>query len=149
MSLKIRINDEVKTALKMGNELRKKTLRMVQAAIKQVEVDKRIDLDDDAVMAILQREIKLRKEALEEANGANRADLAADAQSEIEILKEFLPKSLTPQELDVIVKQAIAEAGATSAADMGKVMKAVMPKVAGKAAGDEVSAAVKRNLTAG
>ncbi len=149
MSLKIRINDEVKTALKMGNELRKKTLRMVQAAIKQVEVDKRIDLDDDAVMAILQREIKLRKEALEEANGANRADLAADAQSEIEILKEFLPKSLTPQELDAIVKQAIAEAGATSAADMGKVMKAVMPKVAGKAAGDEVSAAVKRNLTAG
>lgn len=147
MTLKEQINEQVKNAMKSGDEVRKKTLRMVQAAIKQVEVDKRIELDNDAVMAILQKEIKLRKEAFDEANKANRADLAHDADVEITILREFLPKGLSPEELRAIVKAAVAETGATSMTDMGKVMKAVMPKVAGKAAGDEISGMVKSVLS--
>lgn len=149
MSLKELLNENVKAAMKAGDETRKKTLRMVQAAIKQVEVDKRIELDDEAVMAILQREIKLRKEALDEAAKAGREDLAADAKEEIDILREFLPKSLAPEELRKIVVEAVAECGAASMADMGKVMKAVMPKVAGKAAGDEISSMVKAVLSGG
>lgn len=148
MTLKEQLNEAVKNALKSGEEMRKKTLRMVQAAIKQVEVDKRIELDDAAVMAILQREIKLRKEALDEATNAKREDLAADARVEIEILKEFLPKSLSEDELRSIVTLAIAEVGATGLTDMGKVMKAVMPKVNGKATGDEISSMVKSLLSA-
>lgn len=148
MTLKEKINEDVKNALKSGDEMRKKTLRMVQAGIKQIEVDKRIELDDAAVMAILQREIKLRKEALEEATNAKRDDLAADATVEIEILKEFLPKSMSPEQLSSIVREAIGEVGAASMTDMGKVMKAVMPKVAGKATGDEISAMVKSLLAA-
>lgn len=149
MSLKELLNENVKAAMKAGDETRKKTLRMVQAAIKQVEVDKRIELDDEAVMAILQREIKLRKEALDEAAKAGREDLAADAKDEIEILREFLPKSLAPEELRKIVVEAVAECGAASMTDMGKVMKVVMPKVAGKAAGDEISSMVKAVLSGG
>ena len=148
MTLKEQLNEAVKNALKSGEEMRKKTLRMVQAAIKQVEVDKRIELDDAAVMAILQREIKLRKESLDEATNAKREDLAADARVEIEILKEFLPKSLSEDELRSIVTLAIAEVGATGLTDMGKVMKAVMPKVNGKATGDEISSMVKSLLSA-
>lgn len=146
MNLKEQINEAVKNALKAGDEMRKKTLRMVQAGIKQVEVDKRIELDDEAVMAILQREIKLRKEALDEAVGAKREDLAADARVEIDILKEFLPKSLSAEELRSIVMAVIAETGAAGIVDMGKVMKGVMPKVAGKATGDEISSMVKSLL---
>jgi len=146
MNLKEQINEAVKNALKAGDEMRKKTLRMVQAGIKQVEVDKRIELDDEAVMAILQREIKLRKEALDEAVGAKREDLAADARIEIDILKEFLPKSLSAEELRSIVMAVIAETGAAGIVDMGKVMKGVMPKVAGKATGDEISSMVKSLL---
>jgi uncharacterized protein YqeY len=146
MNLKEQINEAVKNALKAGDEMRKKTLRMVQAGIKQVEVDKRIELDDEAVMAILQREIKLRKEALDEAVGAKREDLAADARIEIDILKEFLPKSLSAEELRSIVMGVIAETGAAGIVDMGKVMKGVMPKVAGKATGDEISSMVKSLL---
>lgn len=146
MNLKEQINEAVKNALKAGDEMRKKTLRMVQAGIKQVEVDKRIELDDEAIMAILQREIKLRKEALDEAVGAKREDLAADARIEIDILKEFLPKSLSAEELRSIVMAVIAETGAAGIVDMGKVMKGVMPKVAGKATGDEISSMVKSLL---
>jgi uncharacterized protein YqeY len=146
MTLKEQINEAVKNALKAGDEMRKKTLRMVQAGIKQVEVDKRIELDDEAVMAILQREIKLRKEALDEAVGAKREDLAADARVEIDILKEFLPKSLSAEELQSIVMAVITETGAAGIVDMGKVMKGVMPKVAGKATGDEISSMVKSLL---
>lgn len=146
MNLKEQINEAVKNALKAGDEMRKKTLRMVQAGIKQVEVDKRIELDDEAIMAILQREIKLRKEALDEAVGAKREDLAADARIEIDILKEFLPKSLSAEELRSIVMGVIAETGAAGIVDMGKVMKGVMPKVAGKATGDEISSMVKSLL---
>jgi len=146
MDKKIELNEALKNAMKAGDEVRKRTLRMVMAAIKQVEVDRRISLDDAAVLSILQKEIKLRKEALEEAKKANRADLAADAQAEIDVLNAYLPQGLSADELRALVQAAIAEAGAVSPADMGKVMKALLPKVAGRAPGDQVSAMVRELL---
>lgn len=146
MSTKTKLNDAVKEAMKSGDELRKRTLRMVLAAIKQVEVDKRIELDDLAVTALIQKEVKNRREALEEAHKANRADLAADNEAEIKVLEDFLPKAMPAEELRALVQAAIAETGAVAPSDMGKVMKVVMPKVAGRAPNDMISAAVKELL---
>jgi len=112
----------------------------------EVEVDRRISLDDAAVLSILQKEIKLRKEALEEAKKANRTDLASDAQAEIEVLTAFLPKGLDEAELRALVQAAIEEAGAAGPSEMGKVMKVLLPKVAGRAPGDQVSAMVRELL---
>jgi uncharacterized protein len=146
MDLKTQLNESVKEAMKAGDVLRRTTLRMALAAIKQVEVDKRISLDDAAVMAILQKEIKNRREAIEEAKKAERADLVSENEAEIAVLEGFLPKALSPEELRVIVQATITEVGASSVSDMGKVMKAVMPKTAGRAPGDAVSAMVRELL---
>lgn len=146
MDIKTQLNDSLKDAMKTGDELRKRTVRMVLAAIKQVEVDKRTTLDDAAVIAILQKEIKNRREALEEAQKANRAGLAAEAQAEIDVLNAFLPKGLTPEELAALVDAAIAEVGTAAPSDMGKVMKALLPRIAGRTPGDQVSAAVRERL---
>ncbi len=147
MDLKTQLNESVKDAMRSGDEVRKRTVRMVLAAIKQVEVDKRTTLDDMAVIAIIQKEIKNRREALEEAQKASRADLIADNEAEIKVLEVFLPKAMPAEELRALVQSAIAETGASSPTDMGKVMKIVMGKVAGRAPGDMVSAAVKELLT--
>jgi uncharacterized protein YqeY len=146
MTLKNQINDSMKDAMKSGDEIRKRTLRMALAAVKQAEVDKRIELDDAAVMALLQKEIKNRRESLEEAKKASRPDLIEANEAEIKVIEAFLPKAMPAEELRAIVQAAIAEVGAASPADMGKVMKLVMPKVAGKAPNDMVSAAVKEFL---
>jgi uncharacterized protein len=148
MDTKTQLNQALKDAMKSGDDTRKTTVRMVLAAIKQVEVDKRIELDEMAVIAIVQKEVKSRREALEEAQKANRQDLASAAQTEIDILNTFLPQAMSAEELRELARQAIAETGASNPADMGKVMKAIMPKVAGRAPGDQVSAAVKELLTA-
>lgn len=132
--------------MKSGDDLRKRTVRMVLAAVKQVEVDKRIELDDMAINALIQKEVKNRREALEEAKKANRSDLAADNEAEIKVLEEFLPKAMDPAELRALVQAAITETGAAAPSDMGKVMKVVMPKVAGRAPNDMISAAVKELL---
>lgn len=146
MDIKTKLNDSMKEAMKGGDEVRKRTTRMVLAAVKQVEVDKRISLDDTAVIGLLQKEVKNRREALEEAKKANRADLAAENEAEIKILEEFLPKAMPAEELRALVQAAIAETGAASPADMGKVMKIVMGKVAGRAPNDMVSATVRELL---
>lgn len=146
MDLKTQINDSLKNAMKSGDMLRKDTLRMALAAIKQVEVDKRVTLDDAAVMALLQKEIKNRREALEEAKKANRPDLASANEAEIVVLEAFLPAAMPADELRAIVQAAIAETGAAAPSDMGKVMKAVMPKVAGRAPNDAISAMVRELL---
>lgn len=146
MDLKTQLNDSLKNAMKSGDMLRKDTLRMALAAIKQVEVDKRVTLDDAAVMALLQKEIKNRREALEEAKKANRPDLASANEAEIVVLEAFLPAAMPADELRAIVQAAIAETDAASASDMGKVMKAVMPKVAGRAPNDAISAMVRELL---
>ncbi len=146
MDTKTKLNEAVKTAMKTGDEVSKRTLRMALAAIKQVEIDRRISLDEMAVLAILQKEIKTRKESLDEAQKAGREDLANDAKAEIEVLTAFLPQGLSADELRELARQAIAETGASAPADMGKVMKAMIAKVAGRAPGDQVSAAVRELL---
>ena len=146
MSIKSQLNESMKDAMKSGDEVRKRTVRMALAAVKQVEVDKRTELDDVAVMNLLQKEIKNRRESLEEAKKANRADLIEANQAEIDVLQAFLPKAMPAEELRSLVQAAIAETGAASPADMGKVMKTVMPKVAGRAPNDMVSATVRELL---
>ena len=153
MTIKTQLNDSMKDAMKSGDEVRKRTVRMALAAIKQAEVDKRsnpgdkrIELDDAAVMSLLQKEIKNRRESLEEAKKANRTDLVEANEAEIHVLQAFLPKAMPAEELRALVQAAIAETGAASAADMGKVMKTVIPRVAGRAPNDMVSATVRELL---
>lgn len=146
MTIKTQLNDSLKDAMRSGNEVRKRTVRMALAAIKQAEVDKRVELDDAAVIALLQKEVKNRREALEEAKKANRADLIAENESEIKVLEAFLPQAMPAEELRTLIQDAIAETGASTPADMGRVMKIVMPKVAGRAPNDMISAAVRELL---
>jgi len=146
MDTKAKLNESMKEAMKSGDELRKRTVRMVLAAIKQVEVDKRTDLDEMAITALIQKEVKNRREALEEAKKANRDDLVAANESEIKVLEEFLPKAMSADELRALVQAAITETGASAPSDMGKVMKIVMPMVAGRAPNDAISSMVKELL---
>ena len=146
MTIKTQLNDSMKDAMKSGDEVRKRTIRMALAAVKQAEVDKRIELDDAAIMALLQKEIKNRRESLEEAKKANRPDLIEANEAEIKVLEVFLPKAMPTEELRALVQAAIAETGAAAPTDMGKVMKLVMPRVAGRAPNDMVSATVKELL---
>jgi uncharacterized protein len=147
MDIKTQLNESMKDAMKSGDKVRKLTVSMALAAIKQVEVDKRTALDDAAVISLLQKEIKNRREAIEEAKKANRPDLIADNEAEIKVLEVFLPKAMPAEELRALVQAAIAEVGASAPGDMGKVMKVVMPKVAGRAPNDMISSMVKELLT--
>ncbi|HLO16485.1 MAG TPA: GatB/YqeY domain-containing protein [Anaerolineales bacterium] len=146
MTIKTQLNESMKDAMRSGDEVRKRTVRMALAAVKQAEVDKRIELDDTAVMNLIQKEIKNRRESLEEAKKANRPDLIEANEAEINVLQAFLPKAMPAEELRTLVQAAIAETGAASPTDMGKVMKAVMPKIAGRAPNDMVSATVRELL---
>ena len=146
MDMKTRLNDALKESMKAGDEVRKRTVRMVVAAIKQAEIDRQTTLDETAILSILQKEIKTRKESLEEAKKAGRENLAQDAQAEIDVLNAFMPEGLSADELRGLVQAAITETGAASITDMGKVMKVLLPKVAGRAPGDQVSAAVRELL---
>lgn len=146
MDIKTQLNESLKDAMRLKDDLRRNTVRMALAAIKQVEVDRRTALDDLAVIALLQKEIKNRREAVEEARKANRPDLVQANEAEIAVLEAFLPKAMSADELRALVKAAIAETGASTPAEMGKVMKAVLPKVAGRAPGDQVSAMVREAL---
>ena len=146
MSIKMQLNDSMKDAMKSGDEVRKRTVRHALAAIKQVEVDKRIELDDAAIMSLLQKEIKNRRESMEEAKKANRSDLIEANEAEIKVLEAFLPKAMPADELRALIQAAITETGASSPADMGKVMKVAMAKVAGRAPNDMVSATVRELL---
>lgn len=146
MTIKSQLNESMKDAMRSGDEVRKRTVRMALAAVKQAEVDKRIELDDMAVMNLLQKEIKNRRESLEEAKKANRTDLVEANEAEIKVLEAFLPEAMPDEELRTLVQAAVNETGAASPADMGKVMKVVMAKVAGRAPNDTVSATVRELL---
>ncbi|HTX92125.1 MAG TPA: GatB/YqeY domain-containing protein [Anaerolineales bacterium] len=146
METKEKLETALKTAMKSGDDVSKRSIRMVLAAVRQVEIDKQIKLDEPAVLAIIQKEIKTRKESVEEARGVGRADIVAATEAEITVLQTYLPEAMSADELNTLVKAAIAEAGASSPTDMGKVMKLLMPRVAGRAPGDQVSAAVRQLL---
>ena len=153
MTIKSQLNESMKDAMRSGDEVRKRTVRMALAAVKQAEVDKRsnpadkrTELDDMAVMNLIQKEIKNRRESLEEAKKANRADLVEANEAEIKVLEAFLPEAMPAEELRALVQAAINETGASSPADMGKVMKIVMARVAGRAPNDRVSTTVRELL---
>jgi len=146
MSIKTQLNESMKEAMKSGDEVRKRTVRMVLAAVKQVEVDRRVELDDAMVVSLIQKEVKNRRESMEEAKKANRADLVEANEAEINVLQAFLPQAMPAEDLRAIVQDAIRETGASSPADMGMVMKTIMPKVAGRAPNDMVSATVREFL---
>jgi len=146
MDIKTKLENSVKDAMRAGDDVSRRTVRMVLAAIKQIEVDQRITLEENAIFSIIQKEIKTRRESLDEARRANRQDLIAASEAEIIVLKQFLPEELSEDELMALVKDAVAEIGATSPADMGKVMKILLPRVQGRAPGDRISQAVRSLL---
>ena len=146
METKTKLENALKEAMKSGDDVKKRTVRMALAAIRQTEVDRQISVDEAGVLGILQKEIKTRKESLEEARTANRPDLVAAAEAEIAVLQVFLPQAMSPDELKALAQAAVAEAGASSPADMGKVMKLLLPRVAGRTPGDQVNAAVRELL---
>ncbi|MFH1523661.1 MAG: GatB/YqeY domain-containing protein [Chloroflexota bacterium] len=146
METKEKLEISLKEALKARDDVRKRTIRMSLAAIRQIEIDRQVKLDEAAVLNILQKEIKTRKESVEEARGANRPDIVAATEAEITVLQTYMPQQMSADELKVVVETAIAEVGAASVTDMGKVMKLLMPRLAGRALGDQVSAAVRQQL---
>ncbi len=146
MDTKTKLENALKEAMRASDEVKKRTVRMALAAIKQAKVDRRASLDEAAVLAILQKEIKTRRESLEEARKANRPDLVAAAEAEIAVVNCFLPQALNADELKALVEAVIAEAGAASPNDMGKVMKLLVPRIQGRAPGDQVSQLVRQLL---
>jgi uncharacterized protein YqeY len=148
VSLKDRINDEVKAAMRAQDKRRLGVLRLITAAVKQKEVDERITLDDAQVMTTLEKMIKQRRDSIQQYQAGNRPDLAEQEQFEIDIIRGFLPAQLSEAEIDAAVAEVIAATGAASARDMGKVMGALKPKLAGKADMTVVSARVKQKLGA-
>jgi uncharacterized protein YqeY len=146
MTLKERINEDMKTAMRSGEKDRLAVIRLLQAAIKQREVDERITLDDAQVMAVLEKMIKQRKESIVAFDKGGRADLAAKESAEIAVLQPYLPAQLSDAELDAIIGEAIASTGAASIKDMGKVMGIVKSKAAGRADMGAVGARIKAKL---
>jgi uncharacterized protein YqeY len=146
MALKVSLEQALKDAMRSNDTVRKNTIRMVLSAVKEAEVLKKAELDDSAILALLQKEVKSRNEALAEAEKAKRPDLAEGARAEVKVLEGFLPKAMSAQELEEIVQAAIAEVGAATPADMGKVMKAVLPKLQGRAERGKVSGLVRSKL---
>lgn len=146
MEIKQNLENSVRDAMKAGDDVTRRTVRMVLAAIKQVEVDQRTSLEESAIFGIIQKEIKTRRESLEEARQANRPDLVTMNEAEINVLKQFLPEELSEEELIGLVKDCMAEVGASSMADMGKVMKVLLPRVHGRAPGDRISQVVRSLL---
>ncbi|PWV95405.1 hypothetical protein DFQ01_1277 [Paenibacillus cellulosilyticus] len=146
MNLSERLNDDMKQAMKNQDKFKLTTIRMIRASIKNAEIDLKRPLEDSEVLDILSREIKQRKDSLQEFNKAGREDLAKDVAAEIDIIGVYLPEQLTEEEIKSIVLQTIQETGASSKAEMGKVMTALMPKVKGRADGKLVNTIVQQSL---
>ena len=146
MTLKERITEDMKSAMRAGEKERLGTIRLALAAIKQREVDERITLDDGQVLAVLEKMIKQRKEAITQFQAGNRADLVAKESAEVSLLETYLPARMSDAELDALIAGAIASTGATSAKDMGKVMAVVKSQAQGRADMGAVSARVKQKL---
>lgn len=146
MSLKDRLLEDMKTAMKDKDVVKKNTVQMVRSAILQVEKDNKITLDDDGVLEIIAKELKKRRDILPEYEKSGRQDLIDNLNAEIKTLLQYLPQQLTEEELENVVRQAIEETGASSQRDLGKLMQAVMPKVKGRADGKMVNVIAKKIL---
>ncbi len=147
MPTKPEFENALKDAMRAGDDTRKRTLRMILSAVKLAEVERRGPLDEAGLLAVLQKEAKIRNEAIADAQKAGRADLVAGAQAELALLESYLPKALSDEELEALARQAIAEAGASAPGDMGRVMKLLMPQIQGRADGKTASDLVRRLLT--
>lgn len=145
-TIKEQFNDAVKDAMRAKDKLRLGTLRMATAAFKQIEVDERIEVDDTRALAVLDKLIKQRKDAATQYADANRQDLADQELQEADILQEFMPQALTEEEINGLIEKAIAESGADSMKDMGKVMAILKPQIQGRADMGQVSQTVKARL---
>jgi uncharacterized protein YqeY len=146
MSLKLRVTDDMKSAMRAKDSARLGTIRLLLAAIKQKEVDERIELDDAAVSSIVEKLIKQRKDSISQFQAAGRDDLVAAEQAELVVLQAYLPEQLSAAEVEAAVVAAIAESGAASAKDMGKVMGLLKSRLAGRADMGQVSALIKTRL---
>jgi len=146
MSLKQRISDDIKAAMKAREQDRLGVLRMLSAAIKQREVDERIELTDTDVIALVEKQIKLRKEAAVQFEAGGRADSAAAERAEIDVLATYLPQALSADEVSAIIRQAVSQSGAAGPQDMGKVMAVVKPQVAGRTDMAALSAQIRQVL---
>ena len=146
MSLKDQITEDMKSAMKAGDKDRLKVVRLIRAAIKQIEIDKRIELDDAAVLTVLDKMVKQRRDSVEQFQKGNRNDLAEIELAEIVVLENYLPEKLSDEELDAMIDEAIRSTGAESIRDMGKVMGQIKAKAAGRADMGAVGARVKARL---
>ncbi len=147
MTLKDKITDVLKTSMRAKEMATVMVIRGLQAAIKQIEVDERKELDDAQVLAVIEKQIKQRKESIKAFEGAGRDDLASKEQAEIEVISQFLPEAMTEEALDSLIEQTIAAQGATSMKDMGKVMNSLRPIIAGRADPAQVSSKIKAKLS--
>ncbi len=146
MSLRDRINDDMKIAMKARDSERLSAIRLLTSALKQREVDERIEITDEVVLAVIEKMLKQRKDSIAQYTAGNRLDLVAKEQFEVGVLQAYMPAQLSDAELAAILDSVIAEVGAASAKDMGKVMNALRPKVAGRADMGKLSGAVKAGL---
>ena len=144
MSLKERLLEDMKVAMRDKDVIKKNTVQMARAAVLQVEKDTKVTLDDDGIIEIIAKEVKKRRDSLPDFEKGGRQDLIDNLKVEIEVLLQYLPQQLTEDELEVIVKQAIQETGANSVKDLGKIMQAVMPKVKGRADGKMINQIAKK-----
>lgn len=146
MSLKERLANELKDAMRNKDQLRKNVVTMIRADIKQVEVDKRVELTDEDIIEIISKQAKQRRDSMKEFEKGGRDDLVKQAEQEVNVLMEYLPEQLSEEEIEIIIKEVIANIGATSMKDMGKTMAAAMPKFKGRADGNVVNQIVKKFL---
>ena len=146
MSLREKINEDMKAAMKARESEKLGAIRLLQAALKQKEVDERVTLTDDMVLAIIEKMLKQRKDSIEQYTAGNRLDLVAKEQFEVGVLSAYMPAQLSDADVALILDKVIVETGATSPKDMGKVMNALRPKVAGRADMGKLSAMVKAKL---
>lgn len=142
-----RLLDDIKAAMKSGDKKRLSTLRLISAAAKQKEVDERVEIDDDAMLLILDKLLKQRRESITQYNDAGRSDLAAVEEEEAVIIQEYLPAALNDDEIAGIIEKAIADSGASSVKEMGKVMGLVKPQVQGRGDMGKVSGIIKTKLS--
>lgn len=148
MSLKQNLTDAMKAAMKAGDKSRLGVIRLVMAAIKQVEVDERIELDDDRVLAVLDKMVKQRRESISQYTTAGRDDLVQQEEYEVSVLQDFLPEALSDDEIEQMIAQAVDQTGASSIKDMGKVMGLLKPQMQGRADMGAVSGKIKARLNA-
>ena len=146
MSLKEQLGEDLKSAMKDKDTVRKNVVQLIRAGVKQIEVDKRIALDDEGVTEVIAKQLKQRRDSLPEYEKSGRDDLIAQLKREMEILMGYLPKQLSHEELEEIVKEAVLATGAKTIKDIGKVMSYVMPKTKGVADGKEINAIVRSML---